>query len=125
MLGLHQTWTSGTAGAAPLRAGYFTVILADDAALDTRKFWIHNGRLAYGDAAQTAKPLRGYNYMLFRLERRDERDDWDSLQTIQEPYDKQLKCSESETQIRRMHNQVGKSGGVPFQRADSQCGHAA
>jgi len=90
MLGLHQTWTAGAAGAAPLRAGYFTVILADEAVIENKKLWVHNGRLLYGESVGTAKPLRGYNYMLFRLERRDERDDWDSLTTIQEPYNKAI-----------------------------------
>jgi hypothetical protein len=90
VLGLHQTWTAGTAGAAPLRSGYFAVLLEDQAKVDNDKFWIQNGRLLKGESASQAKPLRGINYMLFRLERSDERDDWDSLTTIQEPYNKAI-----------------------------------
>jgi hypothetical protein len=90
MLGLHQTWTSGTAGAEPLRAGYFAVILADQTEFDDNLLWVNDGRLLYGTSLAQAQPLRGYNYMLFRLERRDERDDWDSLMEIQEPYNKAI-----------------------------------
>jgi hypothetical protein len=90
MLGLHQTWTAGTAGAAPLRAGYFAVLLEDQANIDDDKLWVHNGRLLKGESVAQAKPLRGINYMLFRLERRSERDDWDSLTAIQEPYNKAI-----------------------------------
>lgn len=89
-LGLHQTWTGGSGGAAQLRAGYFAVILADDNQLEDRKLWVEKGRLKYGDTLAAARPLSGYHYMLFRLERRSERDDWDSLTAIQEPYDKAI-----------------------------------
>lgn len=90
MLGLHQTWTAGSGGAASLRAGYFAVISADDAEVDNDKLWINDGRLKYGESLASAKPFRGYNYMLFRLERRDDRDDWDSLTAIREPYNKAI-----------------------------------
>ncbi len=90
MLGLHQTWTAGTGGAASLRAGYFAVILSDDSKFADDKLWVDNGRLKHGDTSASAKPLTGLNYMLFRLERRDERDDWDSLKAIQDPYDKAI-----------------------------------
>ena len=90
MLGLQQTWSSGTGGGASLRAGYVAVVLAKDDEIDRDRLWVIDGRLRYGVASGDAKPLTGFNYMLFRLERRDERDDWDSLTAIRDPYNKAI-----------------------------------
>ena len=89
MLGLQQTWSSGTAGGASLRAGYIAVVLAEESEIKPDNLWVVDGRLRYG-TSKDAKPLTGFNYMLFRLERRDERDDWDSLTAIRDPYNKAI-----------------------------------
>lgn len=87
VLGLHDTWTGGAGGGNLLREKYFVVILAEDFEIDETKLWVENDRLKYGDTQETGKLLTGYNFMLFRIERQDEFDAWDSLTSIKEPFD--------------------------------------
>jgi hypothetical protein len=92
MIGLNQTFSSAGGGAeAVLRAGYYAVIDATEDTLQREKFWVDKDQLQYGDSLETSKPLTGRNYLLFRIESRDSRDDWDELKTIQEPYQEVIK----------------------------------
>ncbi|HKU77098.1 MAG TPA: hypothetical protein VJR02_24515 [Pyrinomonadaceae bacterium] len=90
VLGLSDTWTGGAGGGNLLREKYFTVILAKENEINKEKLWVENDRLKYGDAQSSSKLLTGYNYMLFRIERQDEFDSWDSLTSIKEPFDQAL-----------------------------------
>jgi esterase/lipase superfamily enzyme len=95
-LGLHDTWATQPGGGANiLRAGYIVAVLASTKQLDPTKFWVVDGRLKYGSALPTATPLTGFHYMLFRVERRDQRDDWDALTAIQEPFRKAIETLSS------------------------------
>lgn len=89
LLGLHQSWASESGGANVLRAGYFVVIAADDKIKPQNLFVVDDG-LHHGTNIETNTPLTGYDYMLFRIESRDERDDWDSLTAIQKPYERAI-----------------------------------
>ena len=88
-LALHQTFTSaGGGGLHDLKPGYLAVILATPQEIITEQLHVKQEKLCY--AAQPGAqptPLLGYDYMLFRIEGRKERDDW-RLKNIQEPLDK-------------------------------------
>jgi len=87
MVGINQTFsTTGGGAEALLRAGYFAVLsaTADDYAKD--KFSVEADELKYD-----SKTLTGVNYLLFRIECRDTRDDWDELASIRDPYREALK----------------------------------
>jgi hypothetical protein len=49
--------------------------------LQQSRISIEGGRLRYDGA-----PLTGYNYLVFRIDTPAERDDWESLSSIEEPY---------------------------------------
>ena len=52
--------------------------------------------LRYGDSCKTAQPLAGVNYLLFRIEARTERDDWDSLSAIRQPREDAVKMLQAQ-----------------------------
>ena len=92
-LGLHQVFTGrGGGGANELKAGYIAVILAQEGEVDKDRLWIVEDRLRYGAGAASSTPFTGYTYMLFRIENREERDDWNSLTSIREPFDKAIEA---------------------------------
>jgi hypothetical protein len=95
LLALHQLWGSASGGANILRAGYFVAIAADTKMIDPQKLFVVDDGLRYGNKIETSTPLTGYDYMLLRLERRDERDDWDSLTSIQKPYERAIEMLEA------------------------------
>jgi len=70
----------------PLRAGYFAIVSADTTKFPKDHLWVKNGRLQFGPDEANCKALTGYDYMLFRIDRFDTRQDWKYLTTIQEPY---------------------------------------
>jgi hypothetical protein len=77
-LGLFQTYASdGVANA--LRPGYVAVILATHDEVDTSKLRVKESRLYLGDQL-----FSGYDFMLFNVEKRAERDNW-RLSYITEP----------------------------------------
>jgi len=90
-LPLHQSWVeTGGGGDAVLRAGYFVTIRANADEIDLGKLGVKGDRLYYGDSLDGAKPLTGFHYMLFRLERRSEYAEWDSLSAIREPFQRAM-----------------------------------
>jgi hypothetical protein len=95
LLGLHQSWSGASGGANVLRAGYFVVIAADSKTIPPQNLFVVDDGLRYGNNIETSKPLTDYDYMLFRLERRDERDDWDSLTAIQKPFERAIEMLEA------------------------------
>jgi hypothetical protein len=88
-LPFHQTFTGpGGSGANELRPGYIAVLLATAQQIDKDRLSVKNDRLHYAASARDDPlPFQGYDYMLFRIEGREERDDW-RLKNIQEPLDK-------------------------------------
>lgn len=85
-LGLHDTYVApGSANPNVLRAGYVAVILATAQQIDPKGLSVKGGRLYYRTAVDAEpEPLTGYDYMLFLIEGRKERDDW-RLKNIDEP----------------------------------------
>lgn len=81
-VGMHQSFNAeGGGGAHNLRPGYIAVILASHDEIKEDRLTVKGDRLCY-----EGSPLDGYDYMLFRVEGRKERDDW-RLKDIQEPID--------------------------------------
>ncbi|MDZ8186522.1 MAG: hypothetical protein RMX96_16940 [Nostoc sp. ChiSLP02] len=96
-LGYQQTFSAaGGGGNNDLRAGYLVAILAEENQINPDTLCIVNDSLkivhyklkepGFGrskDFIRDAKPLEGYSYMLFRIEKRTSQD-WESLTQIKE-----------------------------------------
>jgi hypothetical protein len=82
VLRLHDSFSSGST----LRAKYLAAIGAPDRTIPANELYVRNDRLCRGSSLDKAEPLKGYSYALFRLDGLEERDDWESLISIQEPF---------------------------------------
>lgn len=89
-LGYQKTFApAGGGGSNELKAGYFAVILAEERQVNPDNLCVVNGNLRTGSPGNTrafvkdSRPLEGYSYMLFRLEKRLAQD-WESLTKIKE-----------------------------------------
>jgi hypothetical protein len=80
-LGLHDSITAGGTG------GYYVAIRATENDVQQHQLWVVNNQLRVGSGPSeaTSKPFTDFDYMLFRVEVRDERDDYDELEAIQRP----------------------------------------
>lgn len=89
-LPFHQAFTgAGGSASTELKAGYLAVILATADEVDISRLHVKDDQLHYQDQASSQiTPFRGYDYMLLRIESRQERDDFLSLKEIEEPYNK-------------------------------------
>lgn len=73
-LALHQAFSApGGGGDSVLRPGYHAVILASPAQVPVEELRVEGDRLYRGGA-----PFTAHDFMLLRVEARDERDDWRS-----------------------------------------------
>lgn len=79
-LGVHLAY-AGDQPSRALHAGYVAVIRRDAAQLKVHDLSVQQGLLRLRGV-----PLSGADYMLFRIERVSERDDWDSLSSIAAPF---------------------------------------
>ena len=84
-LRFHQLFSTTSGN---LQAGYIIVILAEEDQIHTDQLWAVNDQLHYGKSLDESKPLSGYSYMLLKIESTDERDDWQWLTSIREPFDR-------------------------------------
>ncbi|MEH1849609.1 MAG: hypothetical protein V7L25_32715 [Nostoc sp.] len=89
-LGYQQTFSEADGGGSnSLKAGYFAAILAQDNKINSDNLCIVKDSLCLGSPGTTktferdGKPLEGYSYMLFRIEKRKQQD-WESLKIIKE-----------------------------------------
>ena len=90
-LRLHQTFAAGAGGGAnTLRPGYFVVLDLPADSPDAKRLWVKQDRLCIGDSLAAAKALTGHHYMLFRIESAAERDDWESLSAIRDPFEEAI-----------------------------------
>jgi hypothetical protein len=78
VLRLHDTFND----ANRLRPMHLVVVLAPEGTLAKEKITVEGEQLRYD-----GKPLSGYDYLVFRIDAPAERDNWDSLSAIAEPYD--------------------------------------
>jgi hypothetical protein len=79
-LGIHLAY-AGQQSAQALHAGFVAVIRRDALTIDTGEVSVDRGRLRY-----RGQPLTGADYLLFRVERMAERDDWDGLSSVARPF---------------------------------------
>jgi hypothetical protein len=79
-LGVHVAY-AGVGGPQALHAGYLAVVRRAAGPVDGAALTVDGGRLRL-----QGQPLNGADSLLFRIERMDERDDWDSLVTIARPF---------------------------------------
>lgn len=87
-LGWHDSFVSkGGDGGLVMKPGFYAVILGTQQQVEPEKLYVKDGRLYKGNDLQSASPLSGFDYMLFRIEGRKERDDW-RLKTVDEPLKK-------------------------------------
>ena len=82
-LGLYETFGSGE-----LKAGYVVAIRATEADVDPNRLWVVEDALREGDELGAGQhvPFTRFDYMLFRVEIFEERDDWAKLTYIDEPF---------------------------------------
>jgi hypothetical protein len=88
-LGYQDTFVGkGGGGGNDLRSAYIAAINAPSGTFGENQLWVKDGALEAGTDANSARPLTGADYILLRLEIRRERDDWDSLASISDPFSK-------------------------------------
>jgi len=92
-LGFHQAFASaGGGGQNMLMPGYIAVILATRDDLARERLSVQGDRLHYQrKAGGLPALLRGFDYMLLRIETRHERDNW-HLETIETPLNKAIEA---------------------------------
>ncbi len=91
VLGYQQTF-AGTGGSTQLGSAHIVLLNAQSGSTKPEHYWVKNGSLLYGLDADRATALTGVDYMLLRLETLPQRDDWDSLATINEPWKKAIEA---------------------------------
>jgi len=91
-----------------LKAGYIVVIRATETQVkDTSKLWVVADQLRMGNSLTQNAPFTGYDYMLFRVEVFDKRDDWEQLTAIQKPF---------QDAVRALHNTSDNSQALHYLR---------
>jgi hypothetical protein len=95
-LGLHQAFAGEGGGANEFRPGYLVVVLATEKQVKPGELWVKDGRLHMGRSGDELQPLSGFAYMLFRIEKRADRDDWEGLTAIRDPYNSALGALEQQ-----------------------------
>jgi hypothetical protein len=96
--------TSGTSSL--LREGYIAVIRTPASGIQANRFFVKNSLLQHGDSLATCQPYQDADHMLLHIDLRPDRDDWDQLDAIQEPYRRALEAlrdfeeEKAEAQIR-------------------------
>ena len=93
VLGYHRQYAAeGGGGGAVLKPGYFVVILASVRDLNPDLLSVKDSQLLYAKDGGKPQPLEGYNYMLFRIEGRAERDNW-RMANIEEPLNQAIQAT--------------------------------
>lgn len=86
-LGFRQTFVGkGRSGGDELNPGYLAVILTPQDQIEKAQLGIKEGRLRTGTSLAASRPYTEHTYMLFYMECLEERDDWEALSSIQEPF---------------------------------------
>lgn len=79
-LGVHVAY-AGDQPPHALHAGYLAILRRDSSQFSATGLSVEDGRLRHDGV-----PVRGVDYLLLRIERLAERDDWDSLRSIATPF---------------------------------------
>jgi hypothetical protein len=90
-LGLQRgLWESGGGGANPPAAGYFAAVLANEQQLPPAELRVDEDVLKRGADGATSEQLAGHTFMLFRLDKLSQRDDWEGLEALMKPFNDAL-----------------------------------
>jgi hypothetical protein len=93
VLGFQRQFAAdGGGGGTVLKPGYFAVVLATRSQIDPEGLSVKNSRLHYARPGKTPEPLEGFDYMLFRIEGRQERDNW-RMANIEEPLNQAIQAT--------------------------------
>jgi hypothetical protein len=93
VLGYQQTFVSkGGGGGNDLSARYLLLTSAPSGTYSqpSSQIWIKDGQVMVGPDSSSTRQLDKVNYMLLRVETRWERDDWESLESINAPWTKAI-----------------------------------
>ncbi len=85
-LGLHQSYVQKGGGANELKPGYYAVVLATEEKVPPASLCVVDDRLRSGSAHGKNVPFVGYAYMLLRIQKETERDDWEGITSIMQPF---------------------------------------
>lgn len=99
-LAFHRQFRSGSTGpqagtdaANVLRPGYIAVVLATHKQIEPSRLTVKGSRLHYAEREGAApKPLEGYDYMLFYVEGKAERDNW-RMPNIEQPLNQAIEAT--------------------------------
>lgn len=91
LLGLHQTFTDKD-GPNPLKSGYILVPLTSEDRIRPEQLFVVNGRLRAGTDLSHNTAVTDYSYMLFHVEVRDKRENWNAFQNIYTPLQEAIKA---------------------------------
>ncbi len=86
-LGFRNSYKAGE-----LRNGYVVAVRATEEDVQPASLKVLDGQLRRDDATGRPRPLEEFDYMLFRIEVFEERDDWEKLTSIQEPLHEAIKA---------------------------------
>ena len=88
LLTYNTTLTNTTEGNhhSQLKSGYIALIDSQGDQLNIENLWISDGCLKRGPNRDQLQPFSGWNFALLRIEALTTRDDWESLETIQSPF---------------------------------------
>jgi hypothetical protein len=94
VLGFHRQYASaGGGGGNVLSPGYTALILANRNQINETRLSVRNSQLLYAQRqGEQPQPLEGYNYLLFRIEGRRDRDNW-RMPNIEEPLNQAIRAT--------------------------------
>ncbi|SOE97712.1 hypothetical protein SAMN05414139_10870 [Burkholderia sp. D7] len=93
VLGFHRQYAAdGGGGGAVLKPGYTALILASRRDIDPDILSVKGGKLLYARKNGAPEPVEGFDYMLFRVEGRPERDNW-RMSNIEEPLNQAIQAT--------------------------------
>jgi hypothetical protein len=117
-VGLHQTWSGPAVGAGnPFRSGYLAVVFADSTKFLGSNLAVVKGRLHYGAPGGPTVPLTGYDYMLIRVERVEDRDDALEFSYIKTPFEA-AKSALAEGETERAKLELGRARSAALKAKD-------
>ena len=90
MLGYQQTFAAGDGAGNQMGSGYIALLNSDSGSTAPEHYWVRDGGLLFGRDIASANQITGVDYMLLRLETLPQRDDWDGLASINEPWTKAI-----------------------------------
>jgi hypothetical protein len=86
---LHLGWKQQFAG-GELTRGYIVILRSTEAKISPSRLWVVKDQLREGASQNDTVPFARCDYMLLRFDVFEDRDDWDKLTYIDEPYQQAL-----------------------------------